>query len=260
MSDGPRVAAAPRRRDAPGVRSATLAVLLGLACPLPAAGQAFDAAAWRGLLSRYATEDGGFRYAALHASPPDRAALVRLAVSIGEAHVASLSRDAQLAFYLDAYNALVVKAVIDRWPIESVMRVPGFFDRARHRMAGRDLTLNELENDVIRGFGEPRVHFALNCASASCPRLGRTPYSGEPDLRARLEREAHAFVRRTTRVDRAARTIHLSQIFEWYERDFPGGTRAFVATRLDPDDAALVRDAGARMTFSPYDWALNARP
>ncbi|MCZ7681820.1 MAG: DUF547 domain-containing protein [Sandaracinaceae bacterium] len=97
-------------------------------------------------------------------------------MSVGEADVASLSRDARLAFYLDAYNALVVKAVIDRWPIEGVMRVPGFFDRARYRVAGRDLTLNELENDVIRGFAEPRVHFALNCASASCPRLGRTPY------------------------------------------------------------------------------------
>ncbi len=242
------------------MRSAALAVLLGLACPLPAAGQAFDVAAWRGLLARYATEDGGFRYAALHASPTDRAALARLAASAGEADVASLSRDAQLAFYLDAYNALVVKAVIDRWPIESVMRVPGFFDRARYRVAGRELTLNELENDVIRGFGDPRVHFALNCASASCPRLDRTPYSGDPDLGARLEARARAFVRRTTRVDRAARTVRVSRIFEWYERDFPGGTRAFVATRLDPDDAALVRDAGARMTFSPYDWALNARP
>lgn len=235
-------------------------VLLALPPAARAQRAPFDAAAWRGLLSRYATEDGGFRYAALHASPADRAALARLAVSVGEADVASLSRDARLAFYLDAYNALVVKAVIDRWPIESVMRVPGFFDRARYRVAGRDLTLNELENDVIRGFAEPRVHFALNCASASCPRLGRTPYSGQPDLRARLEREAREFVRRTTRVDRAARTIHLSQIFEWYERDFPGGTRAFVAPRLDPDDAALVRDAGARVTFSPYEWALNARP
>ncbi len=220
----------------------------------------FDAAAWRSLLARYATEDGGFRYAALRANPADRAALARLAASAGEADVASLSRDAQLAFYLDAYNALVVKAVIDRWPIESVMRVPGFFDRARYRVAGRDLTLNELENDVIRGFAEPRVHFALNCASASCPRLDRTPYSGDPDLGARLEARTRAFVRRTTRVDRAARTIRLSRIFEWYERDFPGGPRAFVAARLDPDGAALVRDAGTRVTFSPYDWALNARP
>lgn len=238
-----------------------LVALAVLSVPALASAQSFDPSAWGALLARYATDDGGFRYAALHASADDRAALDRLATSIAATDASTLSRDAQLAFYLDAYNALVVKSVVDRWPVESVMRVPGFFDRARHRVAGRELTLNQLENDVIRGarFAEPRVHFALNCASAACPALARTPYSVEGDLAARLEAQTRAFVRRTTRLDRAAHTARLSQIFAWYERDF-ASVRAFVASYLDANDAAFLRDPATRVAHEPYDWALNARP
>lgn len=220
---------------------------------------AFDAAAWGALLERHATEDGGFRYAALRRDAADRASLDRVVASIGRAELEGLPREAQLAFYVDAYNALVVKSVVDRWPVESVMRVPGFFDRARHRVAGRELTLNQLENEVIRArFGEPRVHFALNCASAGCPPLSRRPYSGERDLAGRLEAQARAFVRRTTRIDRSARSVRASQIFEWYASDFPGGAASFLARYLDPADAAIVR--AAELAYTPYDWAINARP
>lgn len=214
-----------------------------------------DASDWRAILETYATADGGFRYAALHSSAADRARLERFVTAIGSATPSSWPRDAQLSFYIDAYNALTVRAIIERWPIESVMRVPGFFDRVRHRVAGRSLTLNQLENDVIRPFREPRIHFAVNCASAGCPPLARTPYTGG-DLDAMLTAQTDAFVRRTTRF--ANGTVTVSRIFEWYASDFEasGGVRTFVAAHTD----IPAIQGGTRLVYSEYDWDLNDRP
>jgi hypothetical protein len=214
-----------------------------------------DASDWRTLLSTYGS-DAGFRYSALQQNRAHRELLARFVRAIGDADVHGLSRNTELAFYLDAYNALVVSAVIERGPRESVMRVPGFFDRITHRVAGRTMTLNQLETFVRTRFTEPRIHFALNCASASCPPLSRTPYSMERDLLSTLEQKARAFIRRTTRIDRAAHTIRVSQIFEWYARDF-GNVRTFLAARLDAPSAAAVRDPSFRIAYVPYDWALR---
>lgn len=223
-------------------------------------GAAFDVSGWQSVLDRYATEDGGFRYAALHASDADRARLDAFVRSVGEAEPASWARDEQLAFYIDAYNALTVSAVIAHWPIESVMRVEGFFDAETHRVAGRAMTLNQLENDVIRGdaFAEPRIHFAVNCASVGCPPLSRQAYTAE-NLEAQLAAQTEAFVRATTEV--SGRRARLSQIFEWFAADFEpaGGVRAFVADQLEGDDADRVRDPRTRLAYAPYDWAINAR-
>lgn len=219
-----------------------------------------DVGAWQTLLSAHATDDGGFRYAALRESREHRALLERYAHEIGDAQPAGWSRDAQLAFYVNAYNALTVKAVVDRWPIDSVMRVPGFFDRVRHRVAGRDLTLNQLENEVLRSdrFGEPRVHFAINCASRSCPPLSRRAYRAT-NLEAQLARQTRAFVRSTTR--RRGDAVSISRVFEWYAEDFGGdaGVRAFVAGQLDGALAAAVRDPDTPLRHARYDWALNGR-
>ncbi|MEZ4338705.1 MAG: DUF547 domain-containing protein [Sandaracinaceae bacterium] len=226
----------------------------------PAAAEPFDWSPWAAILREHATS-GGFRYAALRGNPAARARLRGLVDAIGDARPDGWARDARLAFDVNAYTGLVVNAVVDRGPIESVMRVEGFFDGARHRVAGAERTLNQLENDVLRrGFHEPRVHFALNCASASCPPLAGVPYTGR-ELEPMLDRQTRAFVRASTRVDRAAGRVTVSRLFEWYADDFggPAGVRAFLASRLDRADAAFVRDAAHPLVFAEYDWALNGR-
>ncbi|MAT28088.1 MAG: hypothetical protein CMN29_24550 [Sandaracinus sp.] len=218
-------------------------------------------APWQTILDEYATADGGFRYAALRANDAHRALLDEYVQAIGAARDRGWSRDAALAFYIDAYNALTVKSVLDLWPVESVMQEDGFFDERTHRVAGRTLTLNGLENDVIRSerFAEPRIHFAVNCASAGCPPLQRQAFTAG-NLERLLERATRAFVRRTTRI-RGGRA-RLSQIFEWFAGDFEasGGVRAFVARYLPDDQAAALRDQDTRLAYTPYDWALNDRP
>lgn len=216
---------------------------------------------WADVLSAFVTADGGFRYEALRADEARLAGLDRFLAAVASADVSGESRDAQLAFYINAYNAYTVKSVIELWPVESVLQEDGFFDGRTHMIAGRELTLNALENDIIRGeFHEPRIHFLVNCASASCPWLVGEVVSAD-NLEGLLERQAESYVRRTTQLDTAAGTIGASQIFEWFAGDFEasGGVRAFLAAHVEPTNVDFVRDEAHAITFWPYDWATNAR-
>ncbi|MCA9532863.1 MAG: DUF547 domain-containing protein [Myxococcales bacterium] len=219
---------------------------------------------WTALLGRYRTADGGFRYAALQTAEADRAMLTRLVLAVGDARPADLQgRDAQLAFYLNAYNVLTVNAVVTRLPIDSVMSVPGFFDTIEHDVMGTPMTLNALENDIIRAqYHEPRIHFAVNCASAGCPWLDATAFTPGA-LEGALDRLTRAFVARTTSLDSRRRRVVVSQLFEWFAGDFEpsGGVRAFlVAHTDDPSTRSAVADERNRIAYFEYDWALNARP
>ena len=230
--------------------------------PASAAPPSFDIGPWGELLDRYVTDDGGFRYAALVASEADREALAGVVRAIGEADPATYpSREAKLAFYINAYNVLTVATVVERFPIDSVMSVEGFFDVITHRVADREMTLNALENEIIRAeFEEPRIHFAVNCASAGCPWLDGTPFTAE-NIDAALDRLTRSYVQRTSVLERSRRRVRVSKIFEWFEGDFEraGGVREFLAAHLEPDDAAFVRESRTRIGHFEYDWALNAR-
>jgi len=232
--------------------------------PPEAAEAPFDWGPWATILEAYVTDDGGFRYEALRANEAHRGVLRALVSRIAEADVDGWPQDAQLAFFINAYNVLVIHTVLERWPIESVIRSEGFFDGVEYPVAGVERTLNDLENDVIRDrerFGEPRIHFAVNCASVGCPPLADAPYAAG-DLDAMLARQAQAYVRATTRIDRGADRARVSQIFEWFAEDFGGadGVRSFLAAHLPDEDAAFVREASTEIAHFEYDWALNSRP
>jgi len=163
----------------------------------------------------------------------------------------------KLAFWINAYNAYVVKGVLDNWPLESVLNVEGFFDSVDYTVASRELTLNELENEQIRPvFNEPRIHFAVNCASIGCPPILGQPYLGST-LEAQLEAQTVAYIENTTTVDQNLMRIGLSKIFEWFSGDFGGidGVREFVAQRHSAGDA--IRNERNLLIFIDYDWAIN---
>ncbi|MBW2223053.1 MAG: DUF547 domain-containing protein [Deltaproteobacteria bacterium] len=185
----------------------------------------------------------------------------------------------RLAYYINAYNALVLFAVVDNWPIDSVHDVRGwldpragfgFFYGLRFRLDGRAVNLYDLENDVIRGFDDARIHAAINCASKSCPAL--MPYAFEPArLDDQLDAVAREFCSNPThvRVDDDAEEIQLSAIFEWYQTDFQEHARRlgrpativdFILAFAVPEVAADVdraRTSDFDVVFRPYDWALN---
>ncbi len=195
--------------------------------------------------------------------------------------------DHVLAYWINAYNASAISLVLREAPIGSVRDVrplgplsfllpkgAGFFFLRRVVLGGVSTTLYGLENVVVRKrFDEPRIHFALNCASAGCPRLPAFAFRGET-LDAQLTRETDRFLAeaRNVRVDREARTIWLSSIFDWFRKDFEGwmerhhpDAEASLVGYVrkvggEPLSAALDGCEDCRVRFVEYDWALNAAP
>lgn len=183
---------------------------------------------------------------------------------------------ARLAYWINAYNAFTLKLVADAYPVKSIHelgiggRIIGFlikrtpWDIRFANIAGRKMTLNEIEHEVIRKqFDEPRIHFAIVCAAVSCPPLRSEAYFPER-LDAQLEEQTRLFLRDgvNNRFDLANRKARLSPIFSWFKEDFGGTDLAvieFTASFAPPEVSADLegRPADWTLAFSDYDWSLN---
>jgi len=238
-----------------------LAVLVAFLSFSAFAGAAFakdivDPKPFEKLLKKHVDNKGGVNYAAWKENAEDKAALDAFVTAIGSASVEG-DDSGKLAFYINAYNALVLKSVIDRYPIESVMKVPGFFKEAKHTVAGRELTLDQLENEVIRKeFAEPRIHFVLVCAAKSCPPLQRKAATTK-NLEGFLESSAKSFIPKATKVKEGK--ITTSKLFEWFKDDFvtkEGSVPKYLA-KYAPEHKEALLSEGAAITFGHYSWKLN---
>ena len=217
-------------------------------------------AGWDALLHTFVTADGGFRYKALAADEASMAKLKAFTEQAATADASKLSREEALAFYINAYNATTIAEVLKLWPVKKVTEEPGFFDKTKHLIAGESLTLNDLETTRIRApYKEPRIHFLVNCASASCPVLVGEAITAA-NLETLLERQATEYVTRTT-LFKGKKGLEISSIFDWYKEDFggPEGVRAFIAAHVAPEQRDFVSDSANKIGFFNYDWNTNAR-
>lgn len=225
-----------------------------------------DDAPWERVLERFQL-DGGLDYTALKASPED---LDLYLGSFAEARPSEASREERIAFWSNVYNAVTAKFVIDRYPdIASVRDVDGFFKSLRFPVAGEELTLDEIEARALDE-GDPRVHFAVVCASASCPDLRWEPYRGA-DLDRQLEEQTAIFLSDPSKGLRyEGDELWLSSIFMWYAGDFTGGStmlaylargkvRDWVIGHLPAELAETIRRDDPSVRYLDYDWALNDR-
>ena len=172
-----------------------------------------------------------------------------------------------LAFWINAYNALTIKGVLDHYPTTSVRKIKlfnGFFSRIKFQVGGRSYTLNNIEHDIIRyEFGDSRIHFVLVCASLGCPILENRVFVAET-LEERLDKATANFINNPekVRLDRENRVLYLSQIFEWYTEDFEdthGNVINFVAEYLPEADATFLKAQEIQIQYLEYDWRLNAQ-
>jgi Protein of unknown function, DUF547 len=241
------------------MRRAIFAALAGLALVRGAAAAPQpDPAVWNAILAVRARA-GGFDYRG--ATGQDRKRLAAYLVNLGDADPKTMSAEERKAFYVNAYNAAAVATVLDHYPIRSILDVDGAFRTLRRKIAGEMLTLDDVENR-LRALGDARIHFAIVCASKSCPPLLARAYvaSGLGDA---LEAQGRAFVSDPSRnvLDRAHGRIALSRIFEWSRKEFErdGGTLMRYVARFVTD--ATLRDWVATFPAEPefleYDWALN---
>lgn len=214
------------------------------------------------LLGKYVDARGEVDYARWHQNQADRLALGAFIERVGSARLDRQAPKARLAFYLNAYNALVLHAIVERWPVESVMKLPGFFKTARYRVAGESMTLDELEHARVRPqFLEPRIHFVLVCGAKSCPRLRRDALRAAT-LEAVLESATREFVQASTRFEGSnASRVQVSTLFEWFREDFDkaaGTVPAFLARYLRAEQAERLRSGAMTLSYTPYDWSVNA--
>lgn len=188
------------------------------------------------------------------------------------------SEEDRLALWLNAYNAYTLKLIIDRAPVKSITEIGSgglalgsllkttAWDIRFAEVGGRKYTLNEIEHQVIRAqFKDARAHFALNCASGSCPILRFEAYEAG-SLDAQLEQQGQLFLRDSTRnrFDVAAKTADLSSIFKWYQKDFGNSDRAALlaaAKYAAPEVRRAIEadPAGWTVRYLAYDWTLNDR-
>ena len=170
------------------------------------------------------------------------------------------TKEEKLAFYINAYNVFAIKMVLDHWPVESIRDIGSFFSPVWKKtvgtLAGKAVTLDEIEHKIIRPMGEPRIHFAIVCASVSCPDLLNEPFHAER-LNEQLDRQTKAFLANDVKGLRVkGDEIQVSKIFDWFEEDFDksGGIASFV--RSYRPELPKGYDVEAELD---YDWSLNRR-
>ncbi len=237
------------------VAAAALAVVL--AGPLLAARQP-DPAVFDAVLAERA-RGGGFDYQG--ATGQDRKRLAAYLTNLGDASPRGMSEDERKAFYINAYNAMAIAIVLDAYPVKSIRHIDGSFGGIRRKIGGQMLTLDDIENR-LREMKDARIHFAIVCASKSCPPLAGKAYTAA-GLSAALNEQARAFLNDPAKnvFDRENTRLALSKIFDWNREEFErdGGTIPGYIAKLvgDPGLASWTQTFPGKPEFLEYDWKLN---
>ena len=235
----------------------------------PGSGASVDHGAWQRLLDSYLAPgaDGVNRFAYGRVSPADREALNAYVAHLAATRVGALKRAEQLAYWINLYNALTVRLVLDHYPVASIRDIaisPGLFavgpwGKPLIEVEGEALTLNDIEHRILRPiWGDPRIHYGVNCASIGCPDLQARAFTAET-AEALLEAAARAYVNhpRGARVEAGRLTV--SSIYAWFREDF-GANEAGVIAHLKPyavPELATALEAVEAIDAYEYDWALN---
>ena len=173
------------------------------------------------------------------------------------------SKEERLAFYINAYNVFAIKMVLDHWPLESIKDAGSLFNSVWKKpigyVDGKQLSLHEVEHEILRKMGEPRIHMAIVCASVSCPDLRNEAYTAKK-LDKQLSEQTVQFLNNTKKGLRLdGDEIRVSKIFDWFEKDFVShegqeSVKTFISRYKKDISTRLDIDADL-----PYDWSLNIK-
>ena len=225
------------------------------------------------VLSRYVNEQGLVDYTGLKADQAQLNSFLETIADLKPSRFTTWSQNDQIAFYINAYNALTLKSVLNQYPVASIRKIPGVWSKTEHAVLGKQLTLNDIEHKILRkNFNEPRIHFALVCASLGCPRLPGEPFTGKK-LEAQLQSETMRFLSLASNFKMTKEEIYLSSIFEWYGKDFESKYKTndrfkgqsvtdravlnliYLHSSNELKDALVSREFSIR--YLDYEWALN---
>ena len=228
-----------------------------------------DHSVWDRLLKKYVDDNGMVDYAGWKASRSDADALKQYLAVLGRGDSeASTTKQGKLAFWINAYNALTVYGILEVYPTSSIRnhtaKLVGYniWDDLLLTVAGKKYSLNTIEHKILRKLGEPRIHFAIVCASIGCPRLRNEAYTPKK-LETQLADNTRDFFsrQRNLQVDLNRRQVRVSSILDWFGEDF-GPTPQKALARLAqymPNDATgrLIGRGEFSVEYLDYDWSLN---
>jgi len=218
-----------------------------------------DNSDWNQLLSKYVMENGDVNYQGFLG---ERKLLDKYLVQISNNPPSkNASINEQMAYWINAYNAFTIKLIIDNLPLKSIKDIAGKipmidspWDIKFFSIGGEKFDLNTIEHEILRkNFNDPRIHFAINCASFSCPKLRNEAYESHK-LNAQLEDQTSAFINNSEKNKFSSDRISISKLFDWFKSDFSksGNIRDFISkyskVKLNPN---------SKITFLDYDWSLN---
>jgi hypothetical protein len=199
-------------------------------------------------------KSGKVDYAAINNNPEQ---LQKMVDEIKNIDLTGKSESFHKAFYINAYNVLAIQQVIEKYPINGPLQVAGFFDNWNHQVAGKEMTLDELEKKYLfPNFYDSRMHFALVCAADGCPPLASFAY--QPD---KIDKQLNDITRKALNDENFIRLfekkeqVQLSQIFSWYRKDFLQNNDNIIAYINQYRDNKIPDDY--KVKFYEYDWSLN---
>ncbi|MHC4617282.1 MAG: DUF547 domain-containing protein [Planctomycetota bacterium] len=238
-------------------------------------------------LKKYVDDAGMVNYEQLKADPQQLQAFVTTIARLDRRCCDKWSEKDQIAFWLNAYNGLTLKVIIDNYPIKSsffrsrvypknsIRQITGVWDKITFDVMGQKLTLGHIEHEILRKkFDEPRIHMAMVCAAMSCPPLRNAPYIGQK-LDEQLADQSRKFLADPDkfRISREKTTVHLSPIFKWFNSDFvtkhaprqnigkhnrkTSAVLNFIANHLPESDRDFILKGAFKIKYLKYDWSLN---
>ena len=215
------------------------------------------------LLKKHVRASGRVDYAGLK---KDKAELDKYLKSLDTANVASLNRNELLAFLINAYNAYTLDVIVRNYPTDSIKKISKPWDTDFARVGGNAVSLNFIEHSLLRPrelFDDPRMHFAINCASIGCPLLRAGAYTGKD-----IDKQLDEAVRRCLADERYAKVdgdkVRVTKVLDWFKGDFDakyGSLDKFLVKYLPAEASAVVKKGGAgSIAYFSYDWGLNDTP
>ncbi len=198
-------------------------------------------------------KNGRVAYKEIKANPESLNELLNLAKTIS---ISKSDAKTYQAFWINGYNLSVIKGIVDNYPIKSPLDKAGFFDKITYDIGGKNTTLNDIENKLLRANfpKEARFHFVLVCAGLGCPPIINSAYLPNT-LDAQLQKQTELSLNDSNFIRLKGKKVSLSQIFEWYKGDFTQGGKSLV------DFVNQYRkekvDSSAKVGYYPYDWTLN---
>lgn len=252
------------------MRLMTMATIsISFLCPFLAGADAFDHShqQFTHVLEQF-VEEGLVGYSGLQTNPEGLDAYLGSLASVSLKSFQSWTKDRQLAFLINLYNAQTLRLILDHYPVKSIKDIGGLmtkpWDLRIVDLFDRAVSLNTIEHGMIRkNYNEPRIHFAVVCAARGCPEIRAEAYRADK-LNEQLEEQAQIFLgdREKNRIDLNAGVLYLSPIFKWYKEDFQEGSRGvayYISRYFQRDVARRLRMEKFKIRYTDYDWSLNNR-